>query len=82
MRCRRGEGAIEIFGRLKQLGVRLALDDFGTYSARLSSLKLLPFDRLKIDRSFVQDLQHGPSYRALARAIILQWDATRSGNRR
>jgi EAL domain-containing protein (putative c-di-GMP-specific phosphodiesterase class I) len=36
----------------------------------LSSLRLLPFDRLKIDRSFVQDLQHGPNDRALARAII------------
>ena len=65
-----GEGASEILERLKRLGVCLALDDFGTGYSALSSLKLLPFDRLKIDRSFVQDLQHDLNDRALAKAII------------
>ena len=65
-----GDGALDILSRLKALGVCLALDDFGTGYSALSSLKLLPFDRLKIDRSFVQDLQHDADARALCRAII------------
>jgi EAL domain-containing protein (putative c-di-GMP-specific phosphodiesterase class I) len=65
-----GERALETLNRLKALGVRLALDDFGTGYSTLSSLKLLPFDRLKIDRAFVRDVQHDANGRGLARAII------------
>lgn len=56
--------------RLKALGVQIAVDDFGTGYTSLGHLKDLPIDRLKIDRSFVQDLPADRGSAAIARAII------------
>jgi diguanylate cyclase (GGDEF)-like protein/PAS domain S-box-containing protein len=50
------EAAFEILTRLHTLGVRIALDDFGTGYSSLSNLRKFPFDKIKIDRSFVSDL--------------------------
>jgi EAL domain-containing protein (putative c-di-GMP-specific phosphodiesterase class I) len=54
---------------LKNQGVRLALDDFGTGFSSLSHLRSLPFDVIKIDRSFVSTLVNDPESAAIVRAV-------------
>lgn len=56
--------------RLHEIGVRLALDDFGTGYASLGYLQKLPFDRLKIDRSFVSGLPTNEKSAAIVRAVV------------
>lgn len=62
--------AQSILRRLKNLGVRIAMDDFGTGYASLSSLRSFPFDKIKIDRSFIVDANVNGQSAAIVRAVI------------
>jgi EAL domain-containing protein (putative c-di-GMP-specific phosphodiesterase class I) len=62
--------AARIFSELKNLGVRLSIDDFGTGHSSLSRLRRFPVDVLKIDRSFISAIEHDAGSREIARLII------------
>ncbi len=62
--------AISILRRLKALGVRIAMDDFGTGYSSLSYLQAFPFDKIKIDRGFIANLDRNPQSAAIIRAVI------------
>jgi EAL domain-containing protein (putative c-di-GMP-specific phosphodiesterase class I) len=62
--------AVSILRRLKAMGVRIAMDDFGTGYSSLSYLQSFPFDKLKIDRAFVANVDRNPNSEAIIRAVI------------
>ena len=64
------ERTVHILDQLKSLGVRLAIDDFGTGYSSLSLLNQLPIDTLKIDRSFIDRIEHRGRKRQIVGAII------------
>jgi EAL domain-containing protein (putative c-di-GMP-specific phosphodiesterase class I) len=64
------ERALEILGRLSEMGIKLSIDDFGTGYSSLSYLRQLPVDEIKIDRSFVAEMLHSDSDAVIVRSII------------
>jgi diguanylate cyclase (GGDEF)-like protein/PAS domain S-box-containing protein len=64
------EASLLMLHQLRELGILIALDDFGTGYSSLSYLRSFPFDRIKIDRSFVGDLLHGSEAAAIVHAIL------------
>jgi diguanylate cyclase (GGDEF)-like protein/PAS domain S-box-containing protein len=62
--------AVSILAQLKSLGVRIALDDFGTGYSSLSYLHSFSFDKIKIDRAFIGDLESSRHSMAIVRAVI------------
>ncbi len=63
------EANIAMLHKLRELGVRIALDDFGTGYSSLNYLRSFPFDKIKIDRCFVESLERNTESRAIIRAI-------------
>jgi diguanylate cyclase (GGDEF)-like protein/PAS domain S-box-containing protein len=61
---------IELLGRVRELGISVAVDDFGTGYSSLAYLRRLPIDTLKIDRSFVRNVDADAGDRQIARTII------------
>jgi diguanylate cyclase (GGDEF)-like protein len=64
------EAALAILHRLRGIGVRIALDDFGTGYSSLSYLQRFPFDKIKIDRCFVNDLGEPDGSSSIVQAIV------------
>ncbi|NKL37209.1 EAL domain-containing protein [Rhizobium leguminosarum bv. viciae] len=66
---------LPILHALKERGIRISMDDFGTGYSSLSYLSSFPFDKIKIDKSFVNDIVDNKEAHAIMRAIILLGDA-------
>ena len=64
------EQAIKVLAAVKQIGVRIAIDDFGVGYSSLAQIKRFPIDTLKVDRSFIRDLAENAENRAITEAII------------
>jgi EAL domain-containing protein (putative c-di-GMP-specific phosphodiesterase class I) len=64
------ERVLETLNLLKQSGVRISLDDFGTGYSSLSYLQRFPFDKIKIDRSFIWEMEKSEDSMAIVRAVI------------
>ncbi|WPE22393.1 EAL domain-containing protein [Shinella zoogloeoides] len=64
------ERALNTLRRIKALGVTIAIDDFGTGYSSLETLRAFPFDKIKLDRSFMSEVEASPEAKAIIRAIL------------
>jgi diguanylate cyclase (GGDEF)-like protein len=63
------EATLALLHQLRALGIRIAMDDFGTGFSSLTHLQCFPFDKIKIDRSFVKDIMENPGSLNIVRAV-------------
>jgi diguanylate cyclase (GGDEF)-like protein len=61
---------LHVLRQIKALGVTVAIDDFGTGYSSLDTLRSFPFDRIKLDRSFMADVERSPQAKAIIRAVL------------
>ncbi len=64
------ETTLRVLHQIKTLGVRISMDDFGTGYSSLNYLRRFPFDKVKIDRSFIENIADDPSSLAIVQAVI------------
>ena len=64
------ERALQTLRRIKAFGVTIAIDDFGTGYSSLETLRAFPFDKIKLDRSFMSEVEVSPQAKAIIRAIL------------
>ena len=62
--------ALHILRQIRALGVTVALDDFGTGYSSLDTLRSFPFDKIKLDRLFMTEVEHSPQSKAIIRAVL------------
>ena len=75
MLMKNAEEVLRALEQIKALGVSLSIDDFGTGYSSLNYLRRFPIDRLKIDQSFVRDIESTPANESIARAIVALADS-------
>jgi EAL domain-containing protein (putative c-di-GMP-specific phosphodiesterase class I) len=63
------DSTLEVLRELRAMGIRIAMDDFGTGYSSLGYLRSFPFDKIKIDRCFVKDIETNPDCKAIVRAV-------------
>ena len=64
------ERTLTLLSQIKALGVTIALDDFGTGYSSLETLRTFPFNKIKLDRSFMNQIEDSPQARAIIRAVL------------
>ncbi|WP_348270333.1 EAL domain-containing protein [Devosia sp. LC5] len=64
------ERSLHMLRQIKELGVSIALDDFGTGYSSLDTLRAFPFDKIKLDRSFMSEVESSPQAKAIIRAVL------------
>ncbi len=64
------ERSLHVLRQIKSLGVGIALDDFGTGYSSLDTLRSFPFDKIKLDRSFMNEVDSSPQAKAIVRAVL------------
>lgn len=69
------EYTLQVMSKIKEMGVCIAMDDFGTGYSSLATLQAFPFDKIKIDQSFIRDVHLNKQRAAIVRATLLLGDA-------
>jgi EAL domain-containing protein (putative c-di-GMP-specific phosphodiesterase class I) len=69
------QGVANLLSSLREIGLKVSVDDFGTGYSSLSYLRSLPVDALKIDREFVENMEHSVEQQAIVKAILVLGDS-------
>jgi predicted signal transduction protein with EAL and GGDEF domain len=65
-----GQNTLAMLHQLRQLGIRIAMDDFGTGYCSLTNLRAFPFDKIKVDRAFIREVERSGDSRAIVESVL------------